>query len=116
MEWILMDVIIPVAIGLIIGVFIGLIIIRKISLILEVHKRTKLRNHVHFYVARDEDGSLYLYLGKPRRSTVCFISFVHPSHFICCSDKFDSFGLKENDYDSLRWEDEPVEVFLNMEE
>ena len=115
MEWILMDVIIPVAIGLVIGAFIGLIIIRKISLILEVHMRTKQRNHVHFYVARDKYGILYLYLGKPTRGTAFFISLVHPSALICRSDIFDSFGLKEKDYANLKWEDDPVEVFVNMD-
>lgn len=78
-------------------------------------KKKKSENNVHFYVARDKDGSLYLYLGKPRRGTVFFISFVHPSDFICRSDRFDSFGLNENDYDNLKWEDDPVEVFLNLE-
>lgn len=77
----------------------------------------KFKNNVHFYVARDKDGRLYLYLGKPRRGTVFFISFVHPSDFICRSDRFDSFGLNEKDYANLRWEDEPVEVFIkNMED
>lgn len=77
----------------------------------------KLKNNVRFYVARDKNGHLYLYLGKPRRSTVFFISFVHPSDFICRSDRFDYFGLNEKDYANLRWEDEPVEVFIkNMED
>ena len=79
-------------------------------------RRTAPRNNVHYYVARDKDGSLYLYLGKPRRSTVFFISFVHPSDFICRSNRFDSFGLNEKDYANLKWEDEPVEVFINMKD
>lgn len=79
-------------------------------------RRNAPRNNVHFYVARDKDGGLYLYLGKPRRSTVFFISFVHPSDFICRSDRFDSFGLKEKDYANLKWEDDPVEVFINMKD
>ena len=115
MEWILMNEIIPFAIGLVIGAFIWLIIIRKIFLILEVHMRTKQRNHVHFYVARDKYGTLYLYLGKPTRGTAFFISFVHLSALICRSDMFDSFGLKEKDYANLKWEDDPVEVFVNMD-
>ena len=112
MEWILINVIIPFAIGSVIGAFIGLIIIRTISIVLKEDSRNK----VHFYVARDKDGGLYLYLGKPRRSTVFFISFVHPSDFICRSDRFDSFGLKEKDYANLKWEDDPVEVFVNMDD
>ena len=115
MEWILVYFMVPVVIGLVIGAVIGLIIIRKISLILEVHRRTKQRNHVHFYVARDKYGILYLYLGKPTRGTAFFISFVHPSALICRSDILDSFGLKEKDYANLKWEDDPVEVFVNMD-
>ena len=111
MEWILMNVIIPFAIGLVIGAVIGLIIIRTISLILKEDSRNK----VHFYVARDKYGILYLYLGKPTRGTAFFISFVHPSALICRSDMFDSFGLKEKDYANLKWEDDPVEVFVNMD-
>ena len=30
--------------------------------------------------------------------------------------EFNRFGLNENDYKDLKWEDEPVEVFLNMED
>ena len=26
------------------------------------------------------------------------------------------YGLNENDYANLKWEDEPVEVFLNLED
>lgn len=29
---------------------------------------------------------------------------------------FKGFGLNENDYANLKWEDEPVEVFINMED
>ena len=29
---------------------------------------------------------------------------------------FHIFGLNKNDFNYLKWEDEPVEVFLNMEE
>ena len=73
------------------------------------------RNNVHFYVARDKDGGLYLYLGKPVRIT---------EQFIPCNDGttlegakgFINYGLNENDYDNLKWEDEPVEVFVNMED
>ena len=29
---------------------------------------------------------------------------------------FNSFGINKNDYDNLKWEDEPVEVFLNLKD
>ena len=79
-------------------------------------KKEAPKNKVHFYVARDKNDDLYLYLGKPVRDTVSFISLIRPSDFICRSDRFDSFGLNENDYANLKWEDEPVEVFLNMKD
>ena len=78
--------------------------------------KSKLKNNVHFYVARDKDGSLYLYMGKPSRSGYIFSVPISEGytrlkgHYV-----FKYLGLNENDYDNLKWEDEPVEVFLNME-
>ena len=34
---------------------------------------------------------------------------------VTLSDHFSKFGLNINDYDNLKWEDEPVEVFVNKE-
>ena len=72
-------------------------------------------NRVHFYVARDKrDYKLWLYMGKPVRSkqmfkgSSCGAVIVGEYHF---SD----YGLDINDYDNLKWEDNPVEVFLNFE-
>ena len=78
------------------------------------HKDTQTKNKVHFYVARDKDGSLWLYSGKPIKSRFSFVSgrFCRAVTF---SDHFSKFGLNINDYDNLKWEDEPVEVFLNLE-
>lgn len=74
----------------------------------------KPKNKVHFYVARDKNDGLFLYIGKPIRFNTYFISinsvFMFPYH------TFHYFGLNENDFDSIKWEDEPVEVFLNMED
>lgn len=83
--------------------------------IVAISKDKEPRNNVHFYVARDKDGDIYLYLGKPVRIT---------EEFIPCNGGttlegvkgFLNYGLNENDYDNLKWEDEPVEVFLNMED
>lgn len=76
----------------------------------------KPKNNVHFYVARDIDGDLWLYLGKPFRSNYIFCSNVGDRYFAVTSHYFNSFGLNESDYDNLKWEDEPVEVFLNMDD
>ena len=74
-----------------------------------ISKFSKKRNRVHFYVARDMDGGLYLYRGKPFRGDTNFYGYI-------LSFNFKSFGLNENDYKDLKWEDEPVEVFVNMED
>ena len=76
------------------------------------------KNKVHFYVARDKRGSLYLYLGKPERGSSCFVSSCGTC---CCSfmigyHHFKDFGLNPDDFKNLKWEDEPVEVFLNLED
>lgn len=73
-------------------------------------------NRVHFYVSRDKDGRLFLYIGKPIRIDNRFRP--NPIEGIIalgCGCNLQWYGLNENDYDSLKWEDEPAEVFLNME-
>ena len=78
-------------------------------------KSSKKINIVHFYVARDMDGGLYLYLGKPFRGDGEFYGNKDANAFTLTGN-FRRFGLNENDYKYLKWEDEPVEVFLNMED
>ena len=73
------------------------------------------RNNVHFYVARDKDGDLYIYLGKPVRIADDFIQ-CNGGNVIEGAKGFINYGLNENDYDNLKWEDEPVEVFVNMKD
>ena len=80
-----------------------------------ISKFSKKRNRVHFYVSRDMDGRPYLYLGKPFRGDGEFYSNKDANAFtLTCN--FRRFGLNENDYKDLKWEDEPVEVFVNMED
>ena len=74
----------------------------------------KPKNKVHFYVARDMDGVLFLYIGKPVRTIDEFLACNY-GKAITSSKYFSKYGLNENDYDNLKWEDEPVEIFLNME-
>ena len=76
----------------------------------------KPKNKVHFYMARDDDGGLYLFMGKPIRGKTAFFSDIDIGCLILTSYSFESFGLNRRDFNNLRWEDEPVEVFLNMEE
>lgn len=79
--------------------------------------KTKPKNNVHFYVARDKYGSLCLYLGKPFRDNVEFHGNINKGVIILINSRhFNNFGLNENDYANLTWEDEPVEVFLNIKD
>lgn len=73
----------------------------------------KPKNKVHFYVARDKNGSLWLYIGKPFRGDTTFYTSYK---VVCLADDLSRFGLKDEDFDSLKWEDEPIEVFLDLED
>ena len=78
-------------------------------------KSSKKRNRVHFYVSRDMDGRLYLYLGTPLRGIAEFHGNNNAKVFTLTGN-FRSFGLNKNDYKNLHWKDEPIEVFVNMED
>lgn len=74
-------------------------------------------NRVKFYVARDKSGLLNLYIGKPERAYSVFVIFC--GDCVCLLESeydFKKFGLKADDFKDIKWEDEPVEVFLNMED
>ena len=40
----------------------------------------------------------------------------HKGVFVLTRYNLKSFGLNEDDYANLKWEDEPLEVFVNMED
>lgn len=71
-------------------------------------------NRVHFYIARDMDGKLWLYLGKPIKVGSEF-NITEDRKVTVLSSNLKRFGLNEDDYAYLKWENEPVEVFLNLE-
>lgn len=79
-------------------------------------RRTEPRNKVHFYVARDKDYTLWLYMGKPFRCDDKFRASLSKGGSCLANICFRFYGLNEDDYADLKWEDEPVEVFLNLEE
>ena len=78
-------------------------------------KFSKKRNRVHFYVARDDKGRLWLYISKPIRAALGFIPNIN-GRLLALEGEFSKYGLDSNDYDNLKWEDDPVEVFVNMED
>ena len=96
------------------GFFVLLFIIIFIIQSTKIRKLSaKSKNNVHFYVARDKDEILWLYMGKPRRG---IDSRFHPCKKGCLvkiEDDFIYFGLNPKDFENLKFEDEPVEVFLN---
>ena len=90
-----------------------------LSLILTVVYARELRksqNKVHFYVARDKNGVLSLYLGKPVRKYTEFRGDLTRGSIYLTNYNFNKFGLNKNDYAKLKWEDGPIEVFVNLED
>lgn len=84
--------------------------------LLNPSKIEKKKNKVHFYVARNKNNRLWLYMGKPRRYDDEFRAYLDKGSKCISGYDFNAFGLNEKDYDNLKWEDEPIEVFLNMED
>lgn len=76
--------------------------------------KEKPKNNVHFYMARDKDGELYLYLGKPLRDYGEFIGDITKGSIVLTGYHFNKFSLNKNDYAKLKWEDESIEVFVTM--
>ena len=74
------------------------------------------KNKVHFYVARDKDRTLCLYIGEPFRGCTKFCLNIRNAVIVLTHLNFKSFGLNLDDFKNLKWEDEPVEVFLNLED
>ena len=73
-------------------------------------------NKVHFYIARDMDGMLCLHIGKPFRGHTKFCPNIRNAVIVLTHHNFKDLGLNPDDFKNLKWEDEPVEVFLNMED
>lgn len=96
-----------------------LVVIYEIELRKQQNK-VKLQNKVHFYVTRDKDtlskGTLNLWINKPSRGITMWIDAEERwTRHIAVERDFEDVGLNKNDFDNLKWEDEPVEVFLNLE-
>lgn len=98
----------------IIGFIVGIVLMLVALVISAMGKDDEPRNKVHFYLARDKNEELLLYMGKPFRG----IDRFHPCQNGCIitnEDDFSNFGLNKEDYINLKWEDDPVEVFINVE-
>ena len=80
-----------------------------------IGKEKELKNKVHFYLARDKNSELLLYMGKPFRGIDRFHSHLNGC-IITREDDFSNFGLNKDDYVNLKWKDDPIEVFISMED
>lgn len=80
-------------------------------------KEEEPRNKVRFYVAKDKVGKLWLYLGKPVRDEV-YETFMSNKYgcIMVTNSRFKYLGLNPDNFKNLKWEDEPIEVFLNLED
>lgn len=78
------------------------------------------KNKVHFYVTRDSaplsKGLLNLWINKPDRGVDIWYTGKSWARHIAVGNDLRLFRLNLSDYDSLKWEDEPKEVFLNLED
>lgn len=99
----------------IIGFIVGAVLVLVALAIAAMGKDDEPRNKVHFYLARDKNGELLLYMSKPFRGINKFHSHLNGC-IITSENDFSNFGLNKDDYSNLKWEDEPVEVFINMED
>ena len=78
-------------------------------------RRTEPVNRVRFYVARDKNGKLWLYIGKPFKGSYEYRDDMNKG--VCLlTCRLNCFRLNCEDYKDLKWEDEPIEVFINMED
>ena len=73
------------------------------------------KNKVHFYVARDSNNELGLWFGKPYRGIENWVCVGYSVLIADGDNDLNLLGLKLKDFQNLKWEDEPVEVFLNCD-
>lgn len=102
-------------INLIIAFIFGEAMMLLVLCIIAIAKEKEPKNKVHFYVARDKNEELLLYMGKPFRGIDRFHSHLNGC-IITSENDFSNFGLNKDDYANFKWEDDPVEVFINIKD
>lgn len=102
---------------LVIAFILGAIVMFMLFCICNAAKQEEPANKVHFYVAKDTDGALRLYIGKPIRREYFFVPcWGKGGKCIGLDSDLRMYGLNENDYEDIKWECEPLEVFVSMED
>ena len=95
-------------------IFLGFIIAFIIVLYYELKiRRTESMNKVHFYVARDKDGTLNLWFNKPKRA----VNFWYGQQKQDGWKAIEEFIQNKHEIDGkqlpkLTWKDEPISVYI----
>lgn len=77
------------------------------------------RNKVRFFVAREQDNNydnLWLFIGYPKKGEDSWEDIECKALRILPSQAFYRYGIDPDDFKDLKYEDEPVEVFINLED
>lgn len=68
-------------------------------------------NKIHFYVTKDKNGELCLWINKPYRGLETWVN-INNSYILAINDNLKLFNLNVEDYNNLTFEDDPLEVYL----
>lgn len=90
-------------------ILIGFVLAIMVMLVYEFKFRKV--NKIHFYVTRDKNGELCLWINKPYRGLEMWIN-VNNSFVLAINDDFKLFNLNVEDYNNLTFEDDPLEIYL----
>ena len=91
-------------------ILIGFVLAIIVMLVYEFKLIRKI-NKIHFYVTRDKNGVLCLWLNKPYRGLEMWVN-VDNSHVLAINDDFKLFNFNVENYNNLTFEDDPLEVYL----
>ena len=99
---------------------IGAVFMLAILSIAAMGKDKEPRNKVRFFVTKDPDyyyrNRPILWIGLPRRGEHAWCQDKMSRPLAINEESFKNFGINIDDYKNLRWEDKPVEVFINLED
>ena len=99
----------------IISFIVGALIMMCAIGVLSNCKEEEPRNKVHFYITRDVNKEFTLWIGRPFLFVGIWIP-TEKAYMIITSNNMTAFGLNMDDFENLKWNDKPVEVFLNLED
>lgn len=100
-------------------IFLGYISV-IIAIVIDEIKPRKPRNKIHFYIQRDGYGIFHLSIGRLTRESKLglWMPIRGKSCRIASSNTyipyFKELNLSFPEHKNLKWEDEPVEIYLNL--